>query len=215
MTDKDKIREKVEELQEQAEYNYDICTTQHEMQFWLGEQSVLTKLKEYIDSLQEKPIKDRFVFKAIPRLLDMIEPTDKAKSYVAKLADAFDSEGYYTDAKIVRESLKIMNDEKVPMATMDEEPVRDELEEFARANANKEYPPEYEMADDNWKQRAGYVKGFKAGAKWKEEQMIANTADAMIGLPYENKDGGYTHLIDVSRPLPVGNNKIAIIFKEG
>lgn len=39
-------------------------------------------------------------------------------------------------------------------------------------------------------------------------------ADAMIGLPYENKEGGYTHLIDVSRPLPVGNNKIAIIQKE-
>lgn len=52
------------------------------------------------------------------------------------------------------------------------------------------------------------------GAKWKEEQMIANSADAMIGLPYENKDGGYTHLIDVSRPLPVGDNKIAIIVKE-
>ena len=48
----------------------------------------------------------------------------------------------------------------------------------------------------------------------KEQQLTANTADAMIGLPYENKDGGYTHLVDVSRPLPVGNNKIAIIFKE-
>ena len=49
--------------------------------------------------------------------------------------------------------------------------------------------------------------------RWQKKQMMANTADAMIRLPYENKDGGYTHLIDVSRPLPVGNNKIAIIFK--
>ena len=48
----------------------------------------------------------------------------------------------------------------------------------------------------------------------KEQQMTANTTDAMIGLPYENKDGKYTQLIDVSKPLPVGNNKIAIIFKE-
>lgn len=55
---------------------------------------------------------------------------------------------------------------------------------------------------------------FIEGAQWQKQQMIANTADAMIGLPYENKDGGYTHLIDVSRPLPVGRNKIAIIFKE-
>ena len=51
--------------------------------------------------------------------------------------------------------------------------------------------------------------------EWQKEQIIVNTADATIGLPYENKHGGYTHLVDVSRPLPVGNNKIAIIFKEG
>ena len=51
-------------------------------------------------------------------------------------------------------------------------------------------------------------------AAWQKEQIMANSTNATIGLPYENKDGGYTHLIDVSRPLPVGKNKIAIIFKE-
>ena len=51
-------------------------------------------------------------------------------------------------------------------------------------------------------------------AEWQQEQMMAKAADAMICLPYENKYGGYTHLIHVSRPLPVGKNKIAIIFKE-
>jgi hypothetical protein len=93
---------------------------------------VAQQWKDYLVHLakSEKPVKDRFVFKAIPRLLDMIEPTDKAKSYVTKLADAFDSEGYYTDAKIVRESLKIMNGEKVAMATMDEEPANEELEKI-------------------------------------------------------------------------------------
>ena len=55
---------------------------------------------------------------------------------------------------------------------------------------------------------------IKYGMRLQKEQMMANSADAMIGLPYENKDGGYTHLVDVSRPLPVGDNKIAIIFKE-
>ena len=55
---------------------------------------------------------------------------------------------------------------------------------------------------------------FKAGAKWQKERIMANSTNATIGLPYENKDGGYTHLIDVSRPLSVGNNIIAIIFKE-
>ena len=51
-------------------------------------------------------------------------------------------------------------------------------------------------------------------ADWQKERIMANSTNATIGLPYENKYGGYTHLIDVSRPLPVGNNKIAIIFKE-
>ena len=55
---------------------------------------------------------------------------------------------------------------------------------------------------------------FIAGAKWQKERIMANSTNATIGLPYENKYGGYTHLIDVSRPLSVGNNIIAIIFKE-
>ena len=55
---------------------------------------------------------------------------------------------------------------------------------------------------------------FKAGAKWQKERIMANSTNATICLPYENKDGGYTQLIDVSRPLPIGNNIIAIIFKE-
>ena len=59
-----------------------------------------------------------------------------------------------------------------------------------------------------------FIDAIEYGKRLQKEQLIPNTADAMIGLPYENKDGGYTHLIDVSRPLPVGNNKIAIIFKE-
>lgn len=58
--------------------------------------------------------------------------------------------------------------------SLQEEPVSEDLEEFARANANKEYPPEYEMADDNWKQRAGYVKGVKSGANWQKEQFEKN-----------------------------------------
>ena len=46
------------------------------------------------------------------------------------------------------------------------------------------------------------------------EDLMAKAVDVTIGLSYKNKDGGYTHLVDVSKPLPVGNNKIAIIFKE-
>ena len=83
---------------------------------------------EYRNSLQEEPVSKMFTFKAIPRLLEMIEPTDRAKAYTAKLADALEVEGYSTDAKIARERLKIMNGEKVPMATMDEVPVSEDLD---------------------------------------------------------------------------------------
>ena len=129
----------------------------------------------YIDSLQEEPAKDRFAFKAIPRLLDIIEPTD-TKSYVAKLADAFDSEGYYTDAKIVRESLKIMNGEKVPMATMDDEHVSEELEEVAFDYA--------ESCKYDGGEKLLCVEHFKAGAEWGRNQAMAEIQAQSMALAH-------------------------------
>ena len=69
----------------------------------------------------QKPADKEYTFKAIPRLLGMIPPTDRAKSYCQKLIDSLEQEGYSTDAKIVRDCLKQMNGEKVAMATMDEQ----------------------------------------------------------------------------------------------
>lgn len=88
--------------------------------------------------------------------------------------------------------------------SMQEEPVSEDLGEYIN-ELSKQFP---EVSFAKLSRIAVRV------AKWQKEQMMTNTADAIIGLPYENKDGGYTHLIDVSRPLPVGNNKIAIIFNE-
>ena len=62
-----------------------------------------------------------FTFKSIPRLLEMIEPTDRAESYCQKLIDSLVKKGYTTDAKIVKEVLKGWNGEDVPMAVMDEQ----------------------------------------------------------------------------------------------
>ena len=65
------------------------------------------------------------------------------------------------------------------------------VEDIARDSANKEYPPEYEMSDDNWRQRAGYVKGFKAGVEWARQNpeykpMLVEYDDAPItGQPCE------------------------------
>lgn len=92
------------------------------------------------------------------------------------------------------------------MGKNNQEPVSEDLEEAAMQYAKLKHKDANLQKIVSW--------DFKAGAKWQKEQIATNTADATIGLPYENKDGGYTHLIDVSRPLPVGNNKIAIIFKE-
>jgi len=119
--------------------------------------NVLTILNDTLEvkEVQEEPVSDRFVFKAIPRLLEKIEPTDRAKAYTAKLADTLEVEGYSTDAKIVRESLKIMNGEKVPMATMDEEPVSDDFE-MALA----------EMID---KAQKCVVEPWVVAAQWKDE----------------------------------------------
>ena len=75
---------------------------------WLEKQGKETSEKE-------------FTFKALPRLLDMIEPTDRAKSYCKKLIDSLQTEGYSVDAKIVGKCLKQMNGEKVAMAVMDTE----------------------------------------------------------------------------------------------
>ena len=69
-----------------------------------------------------------YTFKVIPRLLEMIQPTDKAKSYCQKLIDSLEQEGYSTDAKIVRGCLKQMNGEKVSMATMDGQKPADKYE---------------------------------------------------------------------------------------
>jgi len=132
------------------------------------------QILSFINSMQEEPVSERFAFKAIPRLLEMIEPTDRAKAYTAKLADALEVEGYLTDAKIVRKRLKIMNGEKVVMTTMDEEPVSDDLKE-----ASEKYAYTNWQSDDYHDGAAeglpfdaiGHTqKTFKAGAKWKEEQ---------------------------------------------
>ena len=64
---------------------------------------------------QSKP----YTFNSIPRLLDMIPHSEKAIAYIKKLSDQLKEEGYEKDSKIVNEHIKIMNGEKIGMATMD------------------------------------------------------------------------------------------------
>ena len=76
--------------------------------------------QEAVAWLEKQGKEKEYTFKPIPRLLEMIEPTSKAKAYCQKLIDTLTREGYATDAKIVGECLKKMNGEKVALATMDE-----------------------------------------------------------------------------------------------
>ena len=78
-------------------------------------------LKKLEKQCEQKPADKEYTFKSIPRLLDMIEPSDRAKAYCQKLIDTLTKEGYNTDAKIVEGVFKGWNGEDVPMAVMDEQ----------------------------------------------------------------------------------------------
>ena len=82
-----------------------------------------------IKNTEEPVSKNRFTFRAIPRLFEMIKPSERAKNYINRLAYTLDSEGYHTDAKIIRESIKAMDDVKVSMTTVDKEPISKFLED--------------------------------------------------------------------------------------
>ena len=82
---------------------------------WFG-----VKVDDIIAWLEKQGKQKEYTFKSLPRLLDMIKPTSRAKAYCQKLIDTLVKEGYATDAKIVGECLKIMNGEDIPMAIMDE-----------------------------------------------------------------------------------------------
>lgn len=93
-----------------------------------------------------------YTFKSIPRLLDMIEPSDRAKAYCQKLIDTLTKEGYNIDAKIAEGVLKGWNGEDVPMAVMDEQKPQgksalEAIKEEKADNANKIEPKDYSSID--------------------------------------------------------------------
>ena len=94
--------------------------------FQFGED--IDKYKSWIAWLEKQGEPKEYTFKSIPRLLDMIEPTERAKAYSKKLIKTLTEEGYHTDAKIVGECLKQMNGEVVAMAVMDEQKPIDKIE---------------------------------------------------------------------------------------
>ena len=106
---------------------------------------------------------------------------------------------------------------------MPEDPVSEDLDKFAIQSANKLYPPEYEMADDNWKQRAGYVKGCKDGAKWQKQQLMKSAVkgvvhhfgdDEIAAIHYNDPKGVPMSYFVSSNDLKAGDNVKLITIKE-
>jgi hypothetical protein len=122
--------------------------------------------------LEKQDKQKEYTFKSLPRLLEMIEPTNKAKAYCQKLIDSLIEEGYSTDAKIVGERLKQMNGEDVPMAVMDENkgeektPNMDRIKEKAHQIAwenSKSYDPT--LSKESWCEIAALEMAY-----WLEKQ---------------------------------------------
>ena len=87
----------------------------------------------------EKQIKE-YTFKPVIRLIEMLEPSDKAKKYIENLANIYESEGYLADAKVVRTVLRVWDGKDVPMATQDKsektltvQDVMEQLKRFGRS----------------------------------------------------------------------------------
>lgn len=187
MTDKEKILAEIERLR--SDFPKVINQKEKDCQwlYWRG----LNKIRDFINSLPEEPISNP-------------TPNERmSKDRFAEACKAACSDRNYRSHYGLTETRDDYFVDGVQWA--DEHPIKEPVSEDLEKEMQHYFCKEWD---------GDPVAAARHFANWQKEQMIANTADAMIGLPYENKYGGYTQLIDVSRPLPVGDNKIAIIFKE-
>lgn len=78
----------------------------------------LAKNKTLVTTSETKPLS----FNSILRLIEIISKDKwdtKGRVYAEKLATSLEKEGYTIDAKLVRETIKMMNGEKVALAVME------------------------------------------------------------------------------------------------
>ena len=118
----------------------------------------LTDVKRKLEKQAEQK---EYTFKSIPRLLDMIEPTDRAKAYCQKLIDTLAKEEYNIDVKIVEDVLKGWNGEDVPMAVMDEQKLADNVDNLHQYLYGDEQKPVEEIKGNNG--------GISPNPEWSEE----------------------------------------------
>lgn len=171
-------------LQEKQGEQIDIANQEYWRGYREGKQEIIDKYSDLGKQCEQKPADKKYTFNAIPRLLSMIQPTDRAKAYCQKLIDILIQEGYSADAKIVGNCLKQMNGEKIAMATMDkQEPsIPSNLDEAAENYYENDCPYDGEARvvnreHDVWFPSQAIEDAFKAGAEWMAGQKPAEWSE--------------------------------------
>ena len=136
---------------------------------WL--KSSLRPQPHWNPSEEQKPVDKVYTFKAIPRLLGLIQPSARAKSYCQKLIASLEQEGYSTDAKIVRGYLKRMNGETIAMATMDEQKHTGDVSWWTEEDEDIKYSIIDILTRQGFQTQVNWLKNLKPHWKPSEEQM--------------------------------------------
>ena len=152
--------------------------------------------------LEKQDEQKEYTFKSLPRLLDMIEPTERAKAYCQKLIDTLVKEGYFTDAKIVGKCLKQMNGEKVALATMDNQKINKSEDEMIIKELISF------VSNDGWKFTKLTKEEKKSWIAWLKKQCQKSTSEIIkeyfANTPKEQLDKDWEelkHLNDVGITL--------------
>ena len=103
---------------------------------------------------------------------------------------------------------KIEESEPTHFATSEQ---NEDIEQYARNEADKFASKEYEYYNDIGLLKKGFYWGCKAGANWQMQQLMAKAVDATIAMPYPSINGYFTQLVDTKDVLPFGDDKVKVI----
>ena len=134
------------------------------------------QIQSWIAWLEKQGQVKEYTFKSIPRLLEMVEQSDRAVAYCQKLIDTLINEGYAVDAKIVCKCLKKMCGEKVALATMDDQKINKSDDERIRK----------ELIDFLWKEKI-FLQDVHSSVENNPKYRFI--MDAIAWLEKQNHDG--------------------------
>lgn len=182
--------------------------------------ALLEELGEFIDSLQEESESsvwhDMSEDAENGRNIIIIDPKDFYGAVLRKGGSQLKNHNKerYVKWAYIDDVINLSNVERTTK-DLKEETVNEELEDFAKRQADEFAEREYEVDSyDRGYLSKGYYWGCKAGAQWQKEQMMAKAVDVTIAIPYPRLDGVYTQLVDSKEALPFGDNIKVLVIKE-